>query len=124
METYYIRLDKLPGGHNHARTVNGQSAAKNWVKLTSIARELHIRPLQDYVLREGIPRNAKEIWFSPAEALVTIGKLISYISSNPSGLENTRMLIRDLNEYANILSAASARSSKFQFSPDFEPAAP
>ena len=123
METYFIRLDKLPAGHNHARTVHGRSAAKNWTKLTAIARALNTKPLQDFVIREEASRGAKEIWFSPSEALVTIGKLISHISTDKTGLEDARMLIRDLNDYANILSAASARSSKFQFARDFEPAA-
>jgi hypothetical protein len=124
METYYIRLNILPGGHNHAQTINGQSVAKNWAKLTSIARKLHIRALEDFVRHPGIAPKAKNIWFSPDEALVTIGKLISYISSDPGELLDARMLVRDLNDYANILSAASARSSKFQFATDFEPATP
>lgn len=115
METIYIRLEKLPKGLNHAPTVGGRSAAKNWEKLNTIARELNIKPLDSF-LRTGA--NGKETWFPPAEALATIGQLISRISSNTRRFEQARQVIRDLNSYENILVSAQARDSKFCFLAD------
>jgi hypothetical protein len=135
--TFYIRLETPPKGANHAKNFGGLVAAKNWDKLTAAARELGIKPLQDFVsigekelnaLGKKVLGNAvvvkKERWFPAHEGLTTIRKLISRVSQDKHGFEKTRMLVRDLQSYENILSAAEARGSRFHFSPDFEPDKP
>ncbi len=118
METLYIRLEKPPKGANHAR-IGGRIAAKNWKKLTAIALEMNAKPLEHFLGTESA--DGKGVWFRPSEALVTIRKLISSISSNKREYENPRQLIQDLNTYENILTSADARSSKFQFAADSPP---
>jgi hypothetical protein len=131
--TFYIRLETPPKGANHARSFGGLVAAKNWEKLTVAARDLGIKPLQDFVslsekdLAALINKKAgatitvkKERWFPAHEGLSTIRKLISRVSNDKHGFEKTRMLVRDLQSYENILAAAEARGSRFHFSPDLE----
>ncbi|MFA5975162.1 MAG: hypothetical protein WC859_03240 [Elusimicrobiota bacterium] len=112
METIYIYLEKPPRGMNHARTVQGRAAANNWTKLNAFARELKARPLNDFL---GNDTDAGT-WFPPKEALATLQRLITRIASDRQAVDNVRHLIRDLNSYENILSAAQARGSKFHFS--------
>jgi hypothetical protein len=131
---YYIRLDSPPKGINHAQKFEGKTAAKNWEKLTAAAKDMDITPLQDFVslgkadLATILGKKAvgttvvirKERWFPPQVALSTIRKLMSRIASEKTAFEQPRMLIRDLQAYENILTAADARGSRFHFSPDLE----
>lgn len=121
METIYIRLEKPPKGMNHARSVQGRAAAKNWDKLRLFARELKARPLDDF-LGSDAPGGA---WYQPSDALTTLKRLKTRIASDGRGMDNVRILLRDLNSYENILNSALARGSKFRFSigPDDEKAA-
>lgn len=111
METIFIRLEHPPKGKNHATSIEGRAAAKNWDKLTTAAKEINARPLQDFL------RNSSESWYSPNDAINSIRKLVSRIASNKTHFENARLLLRDLSSYENILSAAAARGSRFQFTP-------
>jgi hypothetical protein len=112
METIYIRLEKPPAGMNHARSVQGRAAAKNWEKLKVFARELNAKPLDAFLSSNA----AGSAWFPPSEALRTLQQLIRRIASDKRSVENFRLLLRDLNSYENILSSAEARGSKFRFS--------
>jgi len=112
METIYVCLEVPPKGANHAQTVEGRAAAQNWDKLRVFAQELGVTPLDKFLgaAESGGP------WFPAAEALATLRQLITRVSSNRKGVDNVRLLIRDLNSYENILSSAQARGSKFRFS--------
>jgi hypothetical protein len=110
METIYIQLQNPPKGMNHARSVEGRAAAKNWEKINNLARTINSTPLEDF-MGEGTDE-----WYSPSEGLVAIRKLIPRIAADLRSHDQGRLLIRDLNSYENILSAADARGSKFRFS--------
>jgi hypothetical protein len=112
METLYIHLERPPKGMNHANSVQGRAAAKNWEKLKTFARELNAKPLDDFLGSD----TGREAWFLPADALITLQRLIPRITSDKRGMDNVRHLIRDLNSYENILSAAKGRGSRFRFS--------
>ena len=128
INSYYIRLDTPPKGINHATSFEGKTAAKNWEKLTAAAKELGIKPLQDFVNTKAViegsidgskkagANSRKEGWYTAHDGLNTIRKLISLISHRRNAFEGTRTLIRDLQSYENILSAAQARGSRFHFS--------
>lgn len=120
--TYYIRLKSVPAkGANHARTFEGKTVAANWGKLTATAKQLGIKSLQDFVgVQPDASTKQTEKWFLPQDGLICIRKLISTVSSNSKAFEHTRNLIRDLQGYENILSAAESRGSRFHFSPDME----
>ena len=118
METVYIKLDKPPAGKSHARLVEGRAAARNWDRLAVLARELSVKPLQDFV--RSAPKGTREYWHRPSEAVVSIGRLLSRIATDKTRFEDARLLLRDLADYENILSAAQARGSRFQFVPEWE----
>jgi hypothetical protein len=115
METVFIRLENPPRGMDHARMVDGRGTAKNWDRLRALAHRLNTRPLQDFI-RSG----TRGTWFSPNEAMDTIRKFISYVSSDKVHFEEARLLLKDLSSYENILSAAMARGSRFQFAAEFK----
>lgn len=131
--TFYIRLRTPPKGVNHARAVDGKTAAKNWEKLTVAARQMGVKPPQDFVsigkpeltaligkaAGSSVKRAPGERWFLASEALVTIRALISYVSTARKTFDDGRLLIKDLQGYENILRSAEARGSRFHFSPDF-----
>ena len=114
MENIYIRLEIPPKGMNHARSVEGRAAAKNWAKLRTFALESNARPLDDFLSKD-VPGVAGA-WFRPAEALKTLRTLMTRITADKRAIDNVRLLIHDLHNYENILSAADARGSKFRFS--------
>jgi len=111
METIYIRLQKPPSGANHARSIDGRAAAKNWEKLKVFAEELQAKPLDAFFGNDSSGGN----WYSPTEALATLHQLLKRINRDKRGMDDVRLLIRDLNSYENILSSAKARGSKFRF---------
>jgi hypothetical protein len=112
METICIQLDKPPKGMDHALRLEGRALAKNWDKLRVFAQELKARPLDDFFEKE----SSSAVWFAPSDALATLERLLRRIASDKRGMDNVRLLIRDLNSYENILSSAQARGSKFRFS--------
>jgi hypothetical protein len=111
METIYILLEKPPKGQNHAFRVEGRSAAKNWEKLRTFAHQMNTRPLDDFLVNNA----ANDKWYPPSDALTTLQRLISCVSSDRKSVDNIRHLIRDLNSFENILSSAEARGSRFRF---------
>lgn len=131
--TLYIRLEEPPKGTNHAKQIAGKAVAKNWVKLNDIARQLEIRPLHDFVssartdpatlVSRTVPsepaKPVREQWYSPAEALATIRKLMSRVAADKHAFTEQRLLVRDLQSFENILGAAEARGSRFHFAGDF-----
>jgi hypothetical protein len=131
---FYIRLETPPKGVNHAKSFEAKSAAKNWIKLTTAAKQLGIKSLQDFVstgkkdLATFLGRKPsgttiavrKDTWYPARDGLNTLRKLISQVSQNKIAFDGARALIRDLQSYENILSAAEARGSRFHFSPDIE----
>src|SRR4051794_19706829 len=131
--TLYIRLEHPPKGTNHAKTIAGKAAAKNWNKLSEVARDLQVKSLQSFVSSSATdpttlnaPSDArlpgsvvKEQWFSPGEALQTIRKLMSRISADKRAFQDYRLLMKDLQSFENILGSAEARGSRFHFAKEF-----
>ena len=115
MDTLYIKLEKPPNGKSHARMVEGRAAARNWDRLAALARELSVKPLQDFVCPAPAAEGTREAWHRPSDAVTTIGRLLSRISTDKTRFEDVRLLQRDLTGYENILAAAAARGSRFQF---------
>lgn len=111
MEALYIRLEYPPKGNNHAHSVAGRAAARNWDKLRAFADEMGVKPLDAFI--EQSPESDK--WHQPADALRVLQRLHSHITAHRKTLDNPRMLIRDLGSYENILFAAQARGSRFRF---------
>jgi hypothetical protein len=131
---FYIRLEMPPKGVNHAKNFEAKAAARNWGKLTVAAKQLGIKSLQDFVNTSkndlaaflgkkpvgNIVTVRKEMWYPARDGLNTLRKLISQVSQNKIAFDGARALIRDLQSYENILSAAEARGSRFHFSSEIE----
>jgi len=111
--------------------VNGHALARNEDALEKLAERLGVKPLLEFfsadensmalLLEEGAgdPEWAKTLpppqWFSPADGLVSIRRLLDFLRNTPTALgSETTPVVSELEEYERVLRKTAQRSLRWQ----------
>jgi len=110
--------------------VNGRALARNEEALHRLAARLHVNPLLNFfsadensmalLLEQGAgdPDWAQHLpqpqWFLAAEGLVTVRRLIEFLSSTPTAVgSETLPILSELREYERVLQKTSERGLRW-----------
>lgn len=125
---YYIVLDNDDPGFDPF--VNGKFLAKETERLDAICEKLGIKKLDDFLamseedlsdmLDEDIelPESEGEQWFSAEEGIAFIAALTAYLSAHSTAVKNTKGVLEDLAEYAEVLEKAKTIGAKWHVNMD------
>jgi hypothetical protein len=110
--------------------VNGRALARNEEALDRLAAKLNVSPLLNFfsadensmalLLEQGAgdPEWAQHLpqpqWFSPADGLVTVRRLISFLTARPAAVgSETLPILNELREYERVLQKTSDRGLRW-----------
>jgi hypothetical protein len=106
--------------------VNGKAVAKQSETLDALARQLEVKPLEDFLsVSEAIAEEfdsadaPREKWFTPEEGLQTVSALITYLEQHPNGVKNSKAVLEELREYQNVLTNIQKVNLQWRFEIDF-----
>lgn len=126
---FYIELDRE---ELEIDNIDGKSVAKAMEKLTEIAEELGILPLESFmgqsmddfsdlideeiILEDGSDGGAK--WFSPEDGIATIDALVGALSKEPTRIKSVTKVLEDLADYRAALTTAQKAGAKWHLAID------
>jgi hypothetical protein len=110
--------------------VNGRALARNEEALDRLAAKLHVNPLLSFfsadensmalLLEQGAgdPEWAQNLpqpqWFLPADGLITVQKLIKFLSARPTAVGSETMpILSELREYERVLQKTAERGLRW-----------
>jgi hypothetical protein len=105
--------------------VNGKAVAKQAEALNTLAKELGLTPLDDFLVlgeemaEEFDVETNSDIWFKPEVGLQTIEAFIKHLGHTPNAVKNSERVLEDLCEYHEVLSQLKAKKLKWRFEMDF-----
>jgi hypothetical protein len=129
---YFIVLERRIEGLD--AEMDGKSLARATEVLDSIASQLGVRPLSEFISLD--PGQASEFLdgegvdagdiklpalqqFPAQEGLSTVRALVAYLQSHPQSVERTDRVINDLRECERVLKVAAEHGVGWHFEADF-----
>jgi hypothetical protein len=129
---FFIVLDNPNPGFD--TFVNGKALAQSAERLAPIAESLGLRQLDDYVsyppdearaMIEDMGGDPDEVdigpeqWFEADEGLTWISRLAKHLEANPTVLKNSKKVLGELEEYAEVLQKAKTVRARWHLQVDF-----
>lgn len=128
-----ITLEReLPG--IDTRSISGRAIAAKRHDIDSIAHELDLRGLGEFVSFSQVEAEAladdmkfdapvagrgRGRWFSSAEALEVMRAVMSYLRENPDEIDDHEPVLVELDAMAKVLEVAASENVGFRFSVDY-----
>ncbi len=125
---YYIVLDNEEPGFE--TFVNGKYLAHDVNKIDVICRQLGLRKIDDYVAMSEdeildimggeieLPEGEGEKWFTADEGMIFVTSLSAHIKKNPMDVKNSKGVLDNLSEYAELLCKAKVIGAKWHLNID------
>jgi hypothetical protein len=112
----------LEASDNSPTVVDGKCLARVFDKLTILAQQLKVTPLEAFL--GGIPDIAleieiEELWFEPLEALSTVRVLLGYLEQTQNVFGSQEGIISDLLGLKEVLEIAQQRKVRWHLAIDF-----
>lgn len=126
---YYIETDDAA---LDVMDVDGKSVARAMDALNALARELGVRPLEDFMgqslddledlLGEEIDVDDADEgaaqWFDPGEGLQAVAALVGALEANPRRVKSCQQVIEDLHSYRRALEAVRTAGARWHLAID------
>ncbi len=116
---YYPCFEKLLEGIDPAIAIDGKMLAKASDKLTVIAQQLKVTPLEGFLgvlLDIELDIDIEELWFEPSEGLISVDALLAYLEKTPKAVPHQEDVISDLQGLKEALELAQQHKTKTRFS--------
>ncbi len=102
--------------------MDGKFLAKVSDKLTIIAKQLKVTPLEDFlgaVPDIELDLEIEELWFEPSEGLTSVDALLDYLEQTPKAFPHQEDVISDLQGLKEVLKMAQEQKTRFSLAIDF-----
>jgi hypothetical protein len=110
----------LEASENSPTVVDGKCLARVFDKLTILAQQLKVTPLEGFL--GGVPDidlDIEEIWFEPLDGLNTVRALLDHLEQTPNIYRSQDGIISDLLGLKDVLETAQQRKVRWHLAIDF-----
>ena len=119
---YYPCFEKLLEGIDPAIAIDGKMLAKASDKLTIIAQQLKVTPMEGFL--GAVPYieldvEMEELGFEPSEGLTSVDALLAYLEQTPKAVSGQEGVISDLQGLKEVLEMAQQHNTRFSLAIDF-----
>jgi hypothetical protein len=113
--------------------VNGKTLSRTEQELAKVAKQLRVKPLmsffsmssdetEDFFADEGVPAGVEVPglqWFEASDGLRTVRALLNHLQQNANAIKDSAAVIRDLEEFARLLTEADKRELRWHLAVDY-----